>query len=129
MQELLIAPAETLSVGWEPWRRNRRVSEARVLIERGRTSGGDIVPCGVEAVVLALLFDGLIVKCWRRRRRAINRLRMRAAEQRSGKKKWGKRQQFLHRIVLYSGCALIAFRAQYPETRERPIVACPYLLE
>ena len=66
MQEALVALAEPSAIclpawGWDGW-----IAEARVMIEDRWAAGVDVVVGGLEAIVVALLLDGLVIKCWRR---------------------------------------------------------------
>ena len=83
MQEALVAVAEGVTVlvdgrGWYG-----RDAEARMVIEHRRTTIGDVAPCGLEAVVCALLIDR--AGGWHRRRgRIVDRPRVRTARQQEG---------------------------------------------
>ena len=80
MQELLIASPETLTIGRPAWSRHRRIAEAWMTIEARWTARRDIVPRGIEAIVLALSFNRPIVHR-RGRWRRIDRLRVRTPRQ------------------------------------------------
>jgi hypothetical protein len=64
MQELLVALAEAVAVVGDKGRRNRWVAEARMVTERGRTVLGDVVTCGLKAIVHTLL-EGAGRRWWR----------------------------------------------------------------
>ena len=85
MQEPGVAHAEASAVGRETWRWHWRIAVARVMVEDGRLVGFDIVTRSLEAIVIALPFNRLKIHRGRRRR-CVDRLRMRTAGQKSRRK-------------------------------------------
>jgi len=81
VQGRVISLAEAMPILWNRLRRNRRVPEARMMLEIGWPVVGDVVAGRIESVVITLLSGGIEIGRWRGRRRVNHWLRMRATSQ------------------------------------------------
>jgi hypothetical protein len=94
VQEPGVSLAEACPIGLEPYWRHGRIAEARVVVEDRGLASLDIVAAGLEAVVVALLLDGLEINGgWGRR---VDRLGMRASGEQNGGEYGSDAKGFLH---------------------------------
>ena len=96
MQELLIALTEALAVIRNGGRRNRRIAEAWVRVERRRMARCNVPARSLEAVVKTLLED---LAGHGRRRWIVHGPRMRASCEHGRQKQRCGKKNFLHRFL------------------------------
>jgi hypothetical protein len=100
VQEAFVALAESSAVGLPAWGRDGRVAEAWVMIEDRRAAGVDVAVGGLEAIVVALLLDGLVIQG--RRRWTVDRLGMGASGQECGYEDCSHAKELVHFFGLWS---------------------------
>ncbi len=102
MQELLIPMTEALTIARETRRWHWRIPVAGMMIEHWWPPRLYVMPRGFKSIVQTLLLDRLVVE-WRRGRRGVNRLRVRATGKRECDHQRRETENFLHINSLMRG--------------------------